>query len=69
MHRVGGGQNYAAAGRKSQSHQSVAGDFQAGLTVRRDLHNAALAGKRGRHIQVAHRVKSQPLRASQATEE
>src|SRR5580692_1561971 len=66
VHGVRGCQNHAASRRKSQSNESMSGYFQAGATVGCDLHNAALAGERRRYIQVAGRVKSQPLRASQA---
>src|SRR3984885_8558247 len=65
-HGVRGCQNHAESRRKSQAPQAMARNFQAGATVWRDLHNAALARERRRHIEVAGRVKSQPLRASQA---
>src|SRR5271165_1144780 len=43
-------------------------DFEGSLAVRRNLHNSTPAGKRSRHVQVARRVKSQALRASQTAE-
>src|ERR1700674_4789954 len=68
MHRVGGCQNYAASRRKSQSHNSMPCDFQVRLALWRDFHNAAPPGKRRRDVEVANRVESQALRASQAAE-
>src|SRR5260370_34325275 len=47
----------------------MAGDFQNGIALRRNFHNATLAGEGGRHVHVAYSVKSQTLRASQAAEE
>lgn len=69
MHRVGSRENHAATWRKSQSDQTVAGDFQARVAFWRDLHDAPLTRERCRHIQISDRVESQALRASQAAEE
>src|SRR5580698_2028103 len=69
MHRVCSRQNHASSRSKSQSHQSVTCNFQAGFAIWRNLHDAALSGERGRNVQIACGVKSQPLRTSQAAEE
>src|SRR5271154_2654419 len=66
MHRIGGCQNHASTRRKGQSNQAVARDFQTRLAFRRDLYNTALAGERSCDIQVASRVESHALRASEA---
>src|ERR1700683_2857709 len=68
MYRVGGCENHAASWCEGQSYQAVAGDFQAGSAFWRDLHDAALAGKRRRHIQISNRVKGQALRTSNRAE-
>src|ERR1017187_10407639 len=68
VHRVGGRQNYAASRRKGQSHQSMPGDFETSFALWRDFHNAAIARERSRDIEVAVRVESHALRASQAAE-
>src|SRR5258708_14572174 len=47
----------------------MAGDFQNGIALWRNFHNATLAREGGRHVHVAYSVKSQTLRASQAAEE
>lgn len=66
MHRVGGSQNYTAPGSEGQADQAVAGDFQAGVAFRSDLHDPALAGEGGRHVQISGGVKRQALGAPQA---
>src|ERR1700677_4023375 len=68
MDRVLGRQNPASRRRKRKANQTVAGDFQAGVAFRSDLHDAAAARERSRHIQISDRVKGQTLRSSQAAE-
>src|SRR5260370_39816693 len=41
-----GGEDGGGAGSEGQSHQALAGDFEGGLALRRDLHDAALSGER-----------------------
>src|ERR1700719_765061 len=65
MHAVGGGENCGASRRKRQAHQALAGDFEIGETVGRNLHDAAGAGERGRDVQVAIHVESESLRPPQ----
>src|ERR1019366_10484060 len=64
-----GRQDGRLARSERQSDQALAGDFEAGLALRSDLHNAAFSGERGGDIDIALDIKSQALRTSQTTVE
>ena len=59
------GENGRLARSEGQTDQALAGDFEVGLAVRSDLHDAALSGKRGGDIDIAFDIQSQALRTSQ----
>src|SRR5579859_746744 len=61
-----GGQNGRLAGSESQSDQSLAGDFEVGLALGSDLHDAAFSGQRSGDVDVAFDIESQALRTSQS---
>ena len=67
MHRAGGSQYGGLSRCEGQTHQSRARDFERSLGVGRDFDDAALAGKRSRHVKIAVDIKCQALRTSQAT--
>src|SRR5712692_4056463 len=67
--RIHSRKNDGASRSKSQSHQSLPGDFQIGLGVRCDLHNAALARKRRGYVHIARNIKGQALRSPQTSVE
>ena len=61
MYGAGGRENHRPPGRECKSHQSEPRDFQAGLALRSNLHDAALAGNRSRHVQIPGDVKREAL--------
>src|ERR1700682_2710689 len=65
MHRVRSRKNGGPARSKRQSHQTLPGNFQIGLGVRRNLHNPALARKRCGYVHVASDIEGQTLRPPQ----
>src|SRR5579859_3513346 len=66
MHCTAGGEDDGASRGEGQSDQALAGDFQARLRVRRDLHDPTRAVERCGDVEIAVRVKRQALRPSQA---
>ena len=66
MDGAGGGENYGASRSEGQADQALAGDFEIGLAVGCDLHDAARAGERSGDVEIAIDVEGQSLRASQA---
>src|SRR5579859_1449067 len=63
---IGGDQDCPAAAGECQSNQAMAGDYQAGVLIWRDLNNAALAAQRARNVEISLGIESQPLRSPQA---
>src|SRR6266446_4577224 len=61
MHGAGGRENHRPPGRECKSHQSEPRDLKARLAFRNNLHDAALAGKRSRHVQIPKEVKREAL--------
>ena len=61
MHGAGGRQNHRPPGRERKSHQSEPRDLKARLAFRSNLHDAALAGNRSRHVQIPGDVKREAL--------
>src|SRR5271169_4888899 len=62
---AGGGKDDGTSGSKGQAHQALAGDFETGQAVGRDLDDAPCAGERGRDVEIAIHVEGQSLRSSQ----
>src|SRR6202023_1234522 len=61
MHGAGGRENHRPPGRECKSHQSEPCDLKARFARGSSLHDAALAGKRSRHIQIPSDVKREAL--------
>src|SRR6202047_4168574 len=61
MHGAGGRENHSPPGRECKSHQSEPCDLKARFALRSNLHDAALAGKRSRHVQIPSDVKREAL--------
>ena len=59
---AGGGEDDGAAGSEGETYQALAGDFEIGQAVGRDLHDAARAGERGGDVEVAVDVEGKSLR-------
>src|SRR5579883_3464632 len=66
MDRTGGGENHGPPRSEGEADQVVAGDFQRGLGVGSELHDAAFSRQRGRHIEVAINVEGEALGPAQA---
>src|SRR5436190_14618319 len=66
---VGGGENRAARWLERHTHNAGAAEHDIGLSLRRDPHDAAAPGVRGRHIEISVAIQSQALRPPEATEE
>src|SRR4051812_40665123 len=69
MYAAGRSERRRATGCKGEADEALARDGKRDFFLRRELHNAALAGVRGRHIEVAVDVESEALRSSEATVE
>src|ERR1700690_2257081 len=67
MYPAGGSQHCGLSRCEGQAHQSRARDFERRLGVGCDFFDAALPGKRGRHVKIAVDIKCQALRTSEAT--
>src|SRR6266852_8965497 len=61
MHGAGGRENHRPPGRECKSHQSKPRHLKARLAFRSNRHDAALAGKRSRHVQIPKEVKREAL--------
>src|ERR1700732_3487005 len=61
MHGAGGRQNHRPPGRECKSHQSEPRNLKARLAFRSNFHDATLAGKRSRHVQIPGDVKREAL--------
>src|SRR3984893_13810125 len=65
MHGAGGRENHRPPGRECKSDQSEPCDLKPRFAFRSNLHDAALAGKRSRHVQIPGDVKREALRPPQ----
>ena len=65
MHAAGGGENNGSSRGEGQAYESLAGNFEIGLAVGRDLYDSTFSRERRGDVQVAVRVKGQALRPPQ----
>src|SRR5208283_1080953 len=64
-----GGEDGGLAGSEGQSDQALAGDFEVGLALGSDLHDAAFSGERSGDIDIALDIQRQPLRTPETAVE